>query len=117
MTAIIYIGVLFLLILLCTIVLNIYRRHKNQELIETVTSLSRGTNSELSLILKLLKSGVNSKTIFHRRHCEGGRSRHAAAKCSQGTTKMPDGVRPAADEQGKTKVTWRRSIAGGSPRP
>ena len=34
MTAIIYIGVLFLLILLCTIVLNIYRRHKNQELID-----------------------------------------------------------------------------------
>ena len=61
MTAIIYIGVLFLLILLCIIALNIYRRHKNQELIKTVTSLSRGTNSELSLILKLLKSGVNSK--------------------------------------------------------
>jgi hypothetical protein len=64
MTAILYIGVLSLIIL-CIIALNVYKRHKNKELIKSVTSLSRGTNSELNLILKLLKSGVNSKTIFH----------------------------------------------------
>ena len=43
----------------------LYKRHKNRELIKSVTSLNRGTNSELNVILKLLKSGINSKTIFH----------------------------------------------------
>ena len=64
MTTIVFIGVLSFLILFI-IILNVYGRHKNQELIKSVTSLSRGTNSELNLILKLLKSGINSKTIFH----------------------------------------------------
>ncbi len=64
MTTIVFIGVLSFLILFI-IILNVYKRHKNQELIKSVTSLNRGTNSELNLILKLLKSGVNSKTIFH----------------------------------------------------
>ena len=64
MTANVYIGVL-LFVILCILALNLYRRHKNQELIKSVTSLNRGTNSELKLILKLLKSGINSKTIFH----------------------------------------------------
>ena len=86
MTAIIYTGVLFLLILLCTIVINIYRRHKNQELIETVTSLSRGTNSELSLILKLLKSGVNSKTIFHDLIIKKGNGKFSQADIVLATT-------------------------------
>jgi len=64
MTTLIFIGVLLFLILLI-IILNVYNRHKNRELIKSVTSLKRGTNSELNLILKLLKSGINSKTIFH----------------------------------------------------
>ena len=64
MTTLIFIGVLLFLILLI-IILNVYNRHKNRELIKSVTSLNRGTNSELNLILKLLKSGINSKTIFH----------------------------------------------------
>lgn len=38
---------------------------KNLELIKSVTSLDRGTNSERSLVLKLLKSGISSETIFH----------------------------------------------------
>jgi hypothetical protein len=38
---------------------------KNLELIKTVTNLDRGTNSERSLVLKLLKSGIPSETIFH----------------------------------------------------
>ena len=38
---------------------------KNLELIETVTNLNRGTNSERDLILKLLKNGVPPQTIFH----------------------------------------------------
>ena len=64
MTTIVFIGVLSFLILFI-IILNVYKRYKNQELIKSVTSLNRGTNSELNLILKLLKSGINSKTIFH----------------------------------------------------
>ena len=64
MTTLIFIGVLLFLILLI-IILNLYKSHKNRELIKSVTSLKRGTNSELNLILKLLKSGINSKTIFH----------------------------------------------------
>ena len=41
------------------------RRKKDRELISSVTSLSRGTNSELYLILKLLKSGIPQVTIYH----------------------------------------------------
>ncbi len=64
MTTILFIGVLSFIIL-SLIIQNVFKRYKNQELIKTVTSLKRGTNSELNLILKLLKSGINSKTIFH----------------------------------------------------
>ena len=64
MTKILFIGVLSFVIL-SIIILIAYNRHKNKELIKSVTSLNRGTNSELNLILKLLKSGINSKTIFH----------------------------------------------------
>lgn len=42
---------------------KLYR--KNLELIETVTNLNRGTNSERDLILKLLKNGIPPQTIFH----------------------------------------------------
>ena len=41
------------------------RRKRDRELISSVTSLSRGTNSELLLILQLLKSGIPSITIYH----------------------------------------------------
>lgn len=58
--------IIFIVVLIIIIVsINSYNHKRNQELIETVTSLDRGTNSELNLILKLLKSGVHHKTIFH----------------------------------------------------
>ena len=41
------------------------RRKRERELISSVTSLSRGTNSELFLILQLLKSGIPPVTIYH----------------------------------------------------
>jgi hypothetical protein len=41
------------------------RRKRERELISSVTSLSRGTNSELFLILQFLKSGIPPVTIFH----------------------------------------------------
>ena len=72
---------------------NVYTRDEvnvikteNQELIKTVTSLSRGTNSELSLILKLLKSGVNSKTIFHDLIIKKGNGKFSQADIVLATT-------------------------------
>ena len=38
---------------------------RDRKLIESVTSLHRGTSSERDFILKLLKSGVPKQTIFH----------------------------------------------------
>lgn len=38
---------------------------QNKELIQSVTSLSRGTASEQHLILTLLKSGIHPQAIFH----------------------------------------------------
>lgn len=38
---------------------------QNEELIQSVTSLSRGTASEQHLILTLLKSGIHPQAIFH----------------------------------------------------
>ena len=65
MTVFVSIVILFILIF-CIRTLNKRKRHKeNQELIKTVTTSDRGTNSELRLILKLLKVGIPSETIFH----------------------------------------------------
>ncbi|MDC1459084.1 NERD domain-containing protein [Flavobacteriaceae bacterium] len=41
------------------------RRERERELISSVTSLNRGTSSEKSLILQLLKSGIPPVTIYH----------------------------------------------------
>jgi len=41
------------------------QRKRDRELISSVTSLNRGTNSERSLILRLLKKEFPSVTIFH----------------------------------------------------
>ena len=48
-----------------SLILKAYRKKRERELISSVTSLNRGTNSELKLILKLLKSGFPSVTIYH----------------------------------------------------
>lgn len=47
------------------IVFAIYTNHKNNKLIEQVTPLYRGERSERSLVLSLLKYGVNPRAIFH----------------------------------------------------
>jgi len=70
---IIYIVIGFFTILL--IVITVYKFYKrkrekeqlerDKELISSVTSLNRGTNSELYLILQLLKRGTPTITIFH----------------------------------------------------
>ena len=46
-------------------VVKFYARKRDRELISSVTSLNRGTSSEKSLVLQLLKKGIPSETIFH----------------------------------------------------
>ena len=46
-------------------IIKSYQRKRDRELISSVTSLNRGTNSELLLILQLLKKGLPSVTIYH----------------------------------------------------
>ncbi|MGQ1908213.1 nuclease-related domain-containing protein [Marinifilum sp. RC60d5] len=54
------IGIIILLILF-----PIYTKISNRKLLRTVTSLDSGTKSERDLVLKLLKLGIPSQTIFH----------------------------------------------------
>ena len=63
---------IFLIIILIVIgffiisnIIKSNQRKRDRELISSVTSLNRGTSSELSLILRLLKSGIPTVTIFH----------------------------------------------------
>ncbi|KDN56318.1 nuclease-related domain-containing protein [Flavobacterium seoulense] len=52
-------------ILLLPILIFILLRIKDKKLLETVTKSNRGTKTERKLVLKLLKSGFPSQTIFH----------------------------------------------------
>ena len=61
-----------LIIIIAVVSLAIYKMwrnaiitKRNKELIQSVTSLSRGTASERHLILTLLKSGIHPQAIFH----------------------------------------------------
>jgi hypothetical protein len=47
------------------LVYSVYIKRKERELIEQVTSITRGEWSEHKVILKLLRSGINPKAIFH----------------------------------------------------
>ena len=60
--------VIILIVIGFFIISNIIKsnqRKRDRELISSVTSLNRGTNSERSLILRLLKKEFPSVTIFH----------------------------------------------------
>ena len=46
-------------------IIKAYQRKRDRELISSVISLNRGTNSELLLILQLLKTLFPSVTIYH----------------------------------------------------
>ena len=66
MAVVVSIAILFIIIFCLKAALNqIKLNKKDLELIKTVTSLERGTDSELRLILKLLKAGIPPGTIFH----------------------------------------------------
>jgi len=60
---------LLLLFIIPAIIYSIYIQSEQEkwdiELLETVTSLNRGTKSELDLVLGLLKFGIPAQTIFH----------------------------------------------------
>ena len=64
---IVFIGIVFVTVNLIFLVVSEsnQRERNDRKLIESVTSLTRGTNSELYLILKLLKSGIPQVTIYH----------------------------------------------------
>ncbi len=43
----------------------LFEDRRNKKLLNTVTHFNRGTSSERKLVIKLLKSGIHSKAIFH----------------------------------------------------
>ena len=56
----------FAILLLIVIILYIFlKEEKDRKLIQTATSLDRGTTSELELVLMLLKANFSPKAIFH----------------------------------------------------
>ena len=57
--------------------LVIYTKIRNKKLLETVTKSNRGTRSERKLVLKLLKYGIPSQTIFHDLYVEKRKRRYA----------------------------------------
>ena len=63
-TLLIILGVFILLFILGLTRIH-KKRKREKELISSVTSLNKGTNSELFLILQLLKSGISPVTIYH----------------------------------------------------
>ncbi|PIF60049.1 nuclease-like protein [Flavobacterium sp. 2] len=52
-------------VILLVIFIFIFFYIRNKKLLETVTKFHRGTKTERKLVLKLLKAGFPSKTIFH----------------------------------------------------
>ena len=52
-------------ILLCISVVLVYNYVRDINLLRTVTQLNRGTWSERNFVLRLLKVGLPSNTIFH----------------------------------------------------
>ena len=52
-------------IVLLISIIPLIRKIRDRRLLKTVTSLNRGTKSERDLVLRLLKHGIPSQTIFH----------------------------------------------------
>lgn len=57
--------ILLLIGLILWIAYQIYLKRKERKLIEQVTPITRGEESERKVILNLLKEGINPKAIFH----------------------------------------------------
>ena len=61
----IIIFVIVVVAIIVWIILAIRFEREKQEIISTVTTLSRGESSEQDLIYRLVKAGIPAKTIFH----------------------------------------------------
>jgi hypothetical protein len=56
---------LIFIILIILVVYSIYQHVQDNKLLRTVTNNGRGTWSERNLVLRLLKSGIPSESIYH----------------------------------------------------
>lgn len=63
-SAIFFMSILVILFITIIVILS-WNRHRDIQLLKTVTLPNRGTWSERRLIIELLKQGVPSQTIFH----------------------------------------------------
>jgi hypothetical protein len=52
-------------IILLFVSVPLIRKKRDRKILETVTSLNRGTKSERDLVFQLLKQGIPAQTIFH----------------------------------------------------
>ncbi|MDF1868683.1 MAG: NERD domain-containing protein, partial [Saprospiraceae bacterium] len=52
-------------IVILIVIIRLIRKNRDRKLLNSVTSLNRGTKSERHLVLQLLKHGVPEQTIFH----------------------------------------------------
>ncbi len=68
------------------IFIRIYRKIRDLKLLRSVTSTGRGTKTERTLILKLLKKGIPSQTIFHDLCIEKGNGKFAQLDVVVATT-------------------------------
>lgn len=61
------IGLIWLVagIVILIVIIRLIRKNRDRKLLNSVTSLNRGTKSERHLVLQLLKHGVPEQTIFH----------------------------------------------------
>ena len=60
-----YITFIILFLLILIIILIIHQYIQDKKILETVTNKYRGTSTERLMVLKLLKSGISNKVIFH----------------------------------------------------
>jgi len=68
---------ILVLILLSIVGLLVFIEIKDRKLLNTVTSLNRGTRSEQKMVLKILKSGVKSTAIFHDLYLNIGNEKYS----------------------------------------
>lgn len=69
--------IILFFILLFIFLIFAYWEYKNRELLKSVTSLNRGTKSEHKMILKILKSGIKSTSIFHDLYLNIGKEKYS----------------------------------------
>jgi len=72
--------------LLLLILVPLISKIRDNRLLKTVTSLSRGTKSERDLVLRLLKKGIPAITIYHDLYIEKTNGKHAQIDVVVATT-------------------------------